>query len=689
MFRFSQVPLLRLLIPITLGVIYGRYFGAWVSSAFHWLNISLVAILLIALIYLRLKQRKSFSKRWLFGALSSFFLFFIGIIYQQQHNHEPQYSVENKSIPWIGQLHSIEVKSNGAAHYQVELKHIQTSAGWERVNFSILLYASQHKKELQIGDIIAGKSYLNKIALPLNPTEFDYASFCANRNIYYQAVEQNIQRVKHQKTLRYYARNCRNLVLNWFFEMGIDGDELAVLSALTLGDKSALSPNLKSDYAAAGAMHILAVSGLHVGIIYLLFSQLFKRFDQKAWQRFLKGLLLLLIIWSYALLTGFSPSVQRASCMFSFIIISTALKRHSNIINSLAGSALLLILINPTIIFEVGFQLSYAAVVGIVLIHPVLYQLISSKFWLLDKVWGLVCVSFAAQLATLPFTVYYFHQFPNWFLLVNLFVIPLAFAIVLGAIVVATLWGLFHKDFYLGKALDFILESLNYLINITQSLPFSVTENIWLSKVSIALFFISVVLLVAFILEKKVKLMQLSISLLGIILFIELGLDAVQVEKKFIGFYAYENSPIAFVNGLKAEVFVQDSSFQYYQKRTINNHLNREGVRDIKWFSHDESSTNSDLFKHASNSHITLVAGLNQNILILKEGALPDNLSIANCLYILNKEAMINEEEWFNQSSANFIFPSSIKSWSSKHQKIAEKYAVRMMSEQGYFQLSK
>ena len=168
-------------------------------------------------------------------------------------------------------------------------------------------------------------------------------------------------------------------------------------------------------------MHVLAVSGLHVGIIFLILNTLLSFLGTSKNGRVVKAIILLIALWSYALLTGLSPSVLRAATMFSFVIMGTVLNRKSSIYNTLAASAFFLLIINPNLLFEVGFQLSYIAVLGIVYLQPLIYNRIYTRWWLLDKIWAITAVSIAAQIATLPLTLYYFHpimyvgvQYPSW-----------------------------------------------------------------------------------------------------------------------------------------------------------------------------------------------------------------------------------------------------------------------------------
>src|SRR5690606_8574638 len=173
-------------------------------------------------------------------------------------------------------------------------------------------------------------------------------------------------------------------------------DELAIIQALLLGQRQEISQEIYSNYAAAGVIHILAVSGLHVGIILLLLNSLFKPLERLKAGRFLKLLLLLILLWSFALLAGLSPSVVRAVSMFSFVAVGMQLKRRTSVLNTLFISLMVLLLINPGFIRQVGFQLSYAAVFSIVLIQPHIYRIYKGELKIVKYFWGLLSVSLAA-----------------------------------------------------------------------------------------------------------------------------------------------------------------------------------------------------------------------------------------------------------------------------------------------------
>jgi len=257
-----------------------------------------------------------------------------------------------------------------------------------------------------------------------------------------------------------------------------DPDVQDVAITILLGQKDYLGRDTKSVFRDSGVMHILAVSGLHVGILVTLLFFLAKPFSLKgkALRIYLLGMVC--FIWGYAALTGFSPSVIGASVMFSLITFGQMRKIKPSIFNILAFSAMLMIVIDPSVIGEVGFQLSYLAVSGIVLLYPLIL-----RWWLppnkvCDYFWQIVSVSIAAQLTTFPLTVFYFHSFPPWFLLANIFVIPLTFVIMQIGIPFLILGWMPGVGFILGWLVNILIRLELWLLKFVQKLPFGKAEDL-------------------------------------------------------------------------------------------------------------------------------------------------------------------------------------------------------------------
>tara|TARA_R110002096_G_scaffold72174_9_gene172287 strand:- start:15339 stop:17315 length:1977 start_codon:yes stop_codon:yes gene_type:complete len=653
---------------------------------------SLIGFIAFSFIVLFLIDKFYFSKKWnsrfLFGVLIQLLIIGLAVLYSIQNqkiNKQPYISQDDELI-WLAKVVDVQEKARTKQTLLIELSHVYNDSTWKELKSEVIIYFSDSSK-ISVGDVIAGSSYFKEFSEPLNPAQFNFKQYNFNKYRYYFAFEDRVTILDHKQSVNSLAAASRVKLEEGFVQMGIQNDELAVLKALTLGDKSEINPDLRSKFAEAGAMHILAVSGLHVGIIFLILSQILNFLGNRNFQRWLKALLLLIGIWAFALLTGFSPSVQRASWMFSFIILATALKRDTNVINSLAASALLLLLIDPNVLFEVGFQLSYSAVLGIVLIYPKLFPLFKTENKWINKVIGLFVVSFAAQLATMPLSIYYFHQFPNWFLITNLFAIPLAFVIVSGGFILSIVWLLIGNDFYLGTILNKTLQFLNYLVDLSALLPYSAITGIWFQPISILLFYVSAVFFIIFLYFNRKGALLVCLSLIFVVFTFELTLDYKQLHKKKIVFYALKADVISVVNGIEAAVFINDSLLDYYDQLTVEQHLQSVGITKISWIFNDLDSINHRLFNYRRISDFKELRAFNHRINFIENinGLIDLN---ANTVF-LQKDIPINEL-LIDKIPPNIklVFSSKIPTWSKKHLEFSDEFPVQFLSSDGYFELS-
>jgi len=288
--------------------------------------------------------------------------------------------------------------------------------------------------DFAVNDILLVSAAIKTMPIPQNPHQFDYSKYMQTLGVYgqIQISEKNILKYTHGSiTVFGLAQRFRNFLLSKLQSTSLETDERAIIEALALGQKKDISKELYSAYADAGAIHILAVSGLHVGILFFILSVLFKPIKHFRYGNYLFNILLIAILWCFAFISGLSPSVTRAVTMFSFLISAETINRQSNTINALFLSFFVLLLYNPLWLFNAGFQLSYLAVFSIIWVQPMLYKYYRPQFFLDKIIWDVLTVSLAAQLGVLPLSLYYFHQFPALFFVTNLVVIP-GLGIILG-----------------------------------------------------------------------------------------------------------------------------------------------------------------------------------------------------------------------------------------------------------------
>ena len=283
--------------------------------------------------------------------------------------------------------------------------------------------------------------------------------------------------------------------------------------------------------------------------------------DKIKYGKIIKAIVLLLLLWFYAALTGLSPSVLRSAAMFSFIIFAKAFNRHTNIYNTLAASAFFLLIINPYLIMDVGFQLSYLAVIGIVYIQPKIYSWFEVKNWLLDQIWTITSVSIAAQIATFPLGLHYFHQFPNYFLLSNLIVIPISTVIIYLGLSVFAFAKISLLVKYLAIAFSWAVWILNSSVEIIEKWPYALLKGISISVFETWLMYGLIILFLYYFTKRQYRYLVYSMCFAIIILCSQILEQNNQfAQRKMIIYNIPKTSAIDFISS-KSNVFLTDSTF--------------------------------------------------------------------------------------------------------------------------------
>jgi len=556
---WNQLPLFRLILPFVLGILLSIF------VKLPNLNIIMLVVFFFMIFSVFIKK---YSKRWIFGMFSYilFFLFGILIIQSKHYIAKNNYFTNFESEYFEVKLLENVVRKPNSYKSEVQVLSCYNSKGEEiETEGKAIVYfkVDSFSKSLKYGDHILIKSAWESVAGPTNPAQFNYKEFLKNKGIFHQTyLTKQKWESKNQNSgfsIKRYSLNLREKSLNMLKKLGFKDEVLSVSSALLLGDKDLLERETVLMYSSSGAMHVLAVSGLHVGIIFLAFSYLLFFLDKIKYGKYIKAFLLILILWGYALFTGMSASVLRASTMFSFVIIGGVLNRRTNIYNTLAASAFLLLIIDPLIIMQVGFQLSYIAVIGIVYLQPKIYKLFYFNNWFMDKIWIISSVSIAAQIATFPLGMYYFHQYPNYFLLSNLFVIPLATLILnLSLIMFFTSIFPFISEF-IGSLVRFLVELLNSSIGLVNKLPYSLNLGIDISFFETLLLYIFITIFLISVINKRFKYIKLSFFLMIVFMSFQIKeMNNTYKQKKIIFYDIPKGTAIDFVDGVDCYFYATD-----------------------------------------------------------------------------------------------------------------------------------
>ncbi len=322
-------------------------------------------------------------------------------------------------------------------------------------------------EHLKVDDVLITSENFKEITGIINPHQFNYKSYLEKQYVYKQLTvnPERLFSVSNKKhTIYGYADAVREQINTKLKNYNFPPDVLAILNALILGQRQDLSKDIYENYTDAGAIHILAVSGLHVALILVLLNTLFKPLKRFKYGRQTTIALLVLLMWCFAVIAGLTASVTRAVTMFSIIAIGMHLKRPTNIYNTLAISVFVLLLFKPLFLFDVGFQLSYLAVIAIVAIQPKLVKLWQPKNYVLSKLWIYFTVGLAAQLGVLPVSLYYFHQFPGLFFVANIVIIPFL-GIILGVGILVIVLALLNVlPEWLVEVFSLIISGMNSLM---------------------------------------------------------------------------------------------------------------------------------------------------------------------------------------------------------------------------------
>ena len=354
---------------------------------------------------------------------------------------------------------------------------------------------------------------------PYNPDQFDYGKYLTNKSVMAQlyATSGNTKITKLiDKDAFYYSDVVRNRILK-NLQKTINTKELNVIAALLLGQQQDISSDVLHDYQFAGAIHILSVSGLHVGFVLIFVTFLLNFLPRNRYTAILKLSVVIVSLWGFAVLAGLSPSVIRSVAMFSFVAVGMHLKRKTNIFHTLLVSLLLILLSEPAFLFDVGFQLSYISLFFILWLQPIFSDLWQPKNQIIRYFWDILTVSFAAQIGAFPLSVYYFHQFPGLFFVTNLIIIPFL-SIIMAIGVVLMLFASFNfVQEFLAKSLEYCIVILNKIIAWIASFDTFVIQDIPFNQPMLLLLYVLIV--ATFICFQKPDFRKISFSICALIAF--------------------------------------------------------------------------------------------------------------------------------------------------------------------------
>lgn len=487
MFFKGEIPFVRLLFPLIAGIAAGWILPRPEAAACSPI-IVICLFLLFTLLLIFYRRNLVYRRRWLAGVVLHLLVAVCGyyLTTDRSERYQPDYFTNIEADALIIRIANEPKLTGDILRFEADVRQSMRQNSCKPASGKLLVALktdSLQILDLTYGDELIIPAIYNEVEPPYNPGEFDFKDYLKTRQLYDQSFI-NRQEVRLLARSRgnpviAYALGLRKTLVYKFERYLPDQSSASLASALILGYRADLSKEIISAYSKTGAMHVLSVSGMHVGIVFLVLNFLLKPLGSSRKGRLLRALIIIGVIWYYSLLTGFSASVCRAALMLSFIVTGKALNKSLNTYNLLAISACMLLMYNPFFLFDVGFQLSYLAVIGLVYLHPKIYNAITIKNPLLDAAWSYSALSFAAQVATFPISIYYFHQFPVYFLISNLvIVLPVALIMYGGILFLLIPFGMLLEP--LGQAVGWLIQFTNALLFRIENLPFSTVADIWI-----------------------------------------------------------------------------------------------------------------------------------------------------------------------------------------------------------------
>lgn len=566
---WQQVPFLRLLPAVLFGILTAIY-ARFIPVSIAWLLSGIFVLTLSAFIIFR-KYFSSHRLRWVSGIHFYFLLFFFYYVLTLENTAtlDPLHFQNSlkESQAFIGYLNEEPIEKKKSRKTEIVVTEIKTGDGWKKCRGKILAYINRDSlsQKLSYGDVISFLAVPSPTEPPKNPHQFNYKRYLQFHQTEHQVYLPSGKWISLNSNSGHpvirFAIQVRKKLLNTYRQNNISGQEFAVLSALTLGYVDEIDDETKRAFSASGAMHVLSVSGQHVGIIFYGLTLMLFFLERGRWRKMVRAFLLLMLIWGYVIITGLSPAVLRAGAMITFIIVGKMMRSNTNIFNTIAVSAIFLLAFNPHLIMEVGFQLSYLAVSGIVLIQPWVYKqfFVRNRIW--DALWKLTSISIAAQLATFPLGLLYFQQFPNYFIFSNLVVIPLATIIIYGGIILLLIGSYLPSlTAIVAVAVNSLTWFLNALVSFVENLPYSITTGISIDIFQTWVIYLVVASLCFFIVVKNI--LWLRISLVLIVFYLALWLsDSISAtrQKQMVVYDVKGNTAIQLTEG-RNSILIADSA---------------------------------------------------------------------------------------------------------------------------------
>lgn len=627
-------------------------------------------------VILYFKNKNKSPKIPIFGIVTYLLILSIGMLslfFHQDANQKNHYS--NLKINEINTIKGVIIEKLKPNEFYSKFIVKIDSFNHQKSSGKILVYFSKKNKDsIRIGNLATFHSEIKPIAKSFNPNTFDYSNYMENQNVFHQikCFEHDYYIGETVKNFNYYVNYLRQKLVQSFDPHHFSLRTKSIINALLLGQKQQIDNETLNDYKNAGVVHILAISGLHIGIIYFFFNFVFGFLDRFHHGKTFKLILIVVLLWVFALISGMSASITRAVTMFSLIALSNFLNRKNSVFNAVASSFLILLIYNPLTIFDVGFQLSYAAVISILLFQPFYKKFYFSKNKIIIYIMDLFLVSIAAQIGVLPLMMLYFKQVPTLFLLANFVVIPLATVIlILGIIVLCLNFIAMPLSLLLGKIITFLVETMNSYIHWLSSFQDYVIKNITFTSLLSVILYLVILSGIYWIYKPKSKNFLYVLSSIIIFQVVYFLTKKETLNKEELIIFNTKETTISTFFGSEINVFSNDS--------LVAKNQNIDEYKTAKF--------NSNIsFKPLDNT----LFFKNKKIMIVDEDGIY-NTSIKPDIVVIRQNSRINMERLILTTKPEIIVADRSNSFTSinRWKVICLKYKIpfHAIAEKGFYKL--
>ncbi|MBK9257771.1 MAG: ComEC family competence protein [Saprospiraceae bacterium] len=670
--NWAAFPLLRVTLLLITGIITFEIFNLPMLQALAGLIFSLFLYIIIYFT-LHTPDRRSM----VLGSLILSVSFFLGgfLIGNKNNNihSEKSKDLTGKLILITGVVDEAPVLKNRLRTF-VNV----TSAGFSSdhlipLNIKTIVYFDRSDSvaaRYEQGDLILMRAKINEVTPGTNPYAFDYSEYLRYRSVIHQiSVPAGNHRSLSKGNLNGFQRlaiQSRLQCLETLQRYIKDERKLAVSQAILLGYRNLISDDLYQDFTDTGAIHVLAVSGLHVAIVISFFVLLLDKIRSRSlFYRIFRMVTLLLIVWFYVVMTGASPAVQRAGLMVSFYIVGKNVSNHINIYNILSISAIFLLMYDPFLLFQASFQFSYLALISIVYFQPYISQIYQPSSYILNQVWNLVSVAIAAQILVFPITIFYFHKFPIYFMLTGLVAVPLVYVILyLGLVLLAFEALLPAINFVIHPVFSFVLDIFLWLIVHIRQLPYSSIKAMWMDGIGLFLLYMIVISLMFYLVKRHILWFRSLLGLSFIYLFYFLYTDyQASKQSKIYVYDVFGGYLIDFFDGKTCFTLKSDDLSPKSENFASQNNRMMHRIEEIKDIT-KEFSVNGVHFEKAGN----FVRNGNILFYLYKSGDYKEinkvNFKLDYC-YIPSGKYKSGEWKEFHQNVQNVILDRNLRYWQS------------------------